>query len=254
VNKLNGTEDISGSAARKAFMRSFMIQAGWNAERMQNLGFLYSLIPLLDGASPEDSRDILLRHLEFFNTHPYMAGALAAAVGKMEKNGEEKATIRAFKQSMMGPFGALGDSLFWFSLKPVAVLVGVVLAMAGQFIAAVLAPLILYNVFHLWMRVWSYQGGIKEGSKLISRISGFRFSIINALLGMTAATAIAVLVVCELGTGGGLFGAGEWDVASCALAAVVVFLAAVASRRGLRPVTLLYLAAGFGLIAALGVP
>jgi len=250
-----GTGQIRGLGVYKGFARSFFVQAGWNAERMQNIGFAYSLIPLIDGLKREgDGKDNLSRHLEFFNTHPYMTGALAAAVGKMERDGEKEEAIRAFKQSMMGPFGALGDSLFWFSLKPAALLVGVVCALAGEFLLAVLVPLILYNAFHLWMRVWSYQGGIREGSKLVSRISTFRFSKVNAALGITAATALSVLVVCELAPEKGLSGVDGGAALSCALTAVVVFLVAVAVKRGLKPVTLFYLVAGFGMAAALTVP
>ena len=244
---------MSMMTALKGFLRSLLLQVGWNSERMQNLGFSYTLIPFLENFSEEERKEKLSRHLEFFNTHPYMAGSLAAAVGKMEIDGEKEEDIRAFKQSMMGPFGALGDSLFWCSLKPVAVLVGVALALAGKFLSAVIATLLLYNVFHIWMRVWSYQGGIKEGAKMVTRISRLRFARINAALGITAAVTVAVIAVFELGSGKGFIGETQFHNVYGAFAAILVLLGAVAVKVGLRPIMLLYLVAGFGLAASLAV-
>lgn len=231
------------------------MQAGYNSERMQNLGFLYSLAPLLNTGSEEEQKKIYVRHLEFFNTHPYLAGSLAAVVGKMENDREKEETISAFKQSMMGPFGALGDSFFWFSVKPMALLLGVALALAGHYVLAVVVPLVLYNAIHLWTRFWSYKSAIEHGQGMMSRISKLRFSGINAALGITAAVILAVMTVCRLGARDNFISFQEGVTAtSGALALVVVVLTAIAVKRGLKPVTLFYLAAGFGLVASITVP
>ena len=53
--------------------RSTFLQASWNYERMQNVGWAFSLIPGIRRLykSKEDRAAAMKRHLEFFNTHPY---------------------------------------------------------------------------------------------------------------------------------------------------------------------------------------
>ncbi len=252
---MKGNKIIENKGARKSFARSLLVQAGYNSERMQNLGFLYSLAPLLNSATEEELKETYARHLEFFNTHPYLAGSLAAVVGKMENEREKEESISAFKQSMMGPFGALGDSFFWFSVKPMALLVGAGLALAGHYVLAVLVPLIMYNAIHLWSRFWSYKGAVQQGPKMVSGISKLRFSKINSALGITAAIILAFMTVCQLETKSSFLSfQEEVSATSGALALVVVVLTAIAVKRGLKPVTLFYLAAGFGLVASITVP
>ena len=63
------------SATIKVFLRSFFIHCALNFRRMQNLGFTYSLIPLLHEKkmSDDDRENFLGRHLQMFNTHPYFS-------------------------------------------------------------------------------------------------------------------------------------------------------------------------------------
>ena len=55
--------------------RSTFLQGSWNYERMQNGGWVYSMIPAIKKlyTTKEDRSAALKRHLEFFNTHPYLA-------------------------------------------------------------------------------------------------------------------------------------------------------------------------------------
>jgi PTS system mannose-specific IID component len=59
----------------KVWWRSTFLQGSWNYERMQNGGWAYTLIPALKRLyhTKEDRAAALKRHLEFFNTHPYLA-------------------------------------------------------------------------------------------------------------------------------------------------------------------------------------
>ena len=70
------------------FLRTFFLQALWNFERLQNIGFLYILYPVLKKLYPkqEDRKEVLLRHLGFFNTNPYMVNIIVAMVINCEKN------------------------------------------------------------------------------------------------------------------------------------------------------------------------
>lgn len=99
-------------------LRSLLHQASWNFERMQNLGLAYQLLPglrrLYGGAPPAA---VLRRHVEYFNTHPYLASWVAGTVLRLEeqqRSGETPAIdALTFRDMVMAPYAAMGDALFW---------------------------------------------------------------------------------------------------------------------------------------------
>ncbi|MDY0839749.1 PTS system mannose/fructose/sorbose family transporter subunit IID, partial [Lacticaseibacillus paracasei] len=70
----------------KVWWRSTFIQGSWNYERMQNGGWAYTLIPALKRLyhTKEDRSAALKRHLEFFNTHPYLASPIIGVTMALE--------------------------------------------------------------------------------------------------------------------------------------------------------------------------
>ena len=81
---------LSKSDRQKVWWRSTFLQGSWNYERMQNLGWAYSLIPAIKKlyTKKEDQAAALERHMEFFNTHPYVAAPIIGVTLALE---EEKA-------------------------------------------------------------------------------------------------------------------------------------------------------------------
>ena len=63
---------------RATWWRSFFLQGSWTYERMQNVGWAFAMIPAIKKlySSKEDRAAALKRHLEFFNTHPYVASPI----------------------------------------------------------------------------------------------------------------------------------------------------------------------------------
>ena len=72
--------------------RSFFLQCSWNLERMQNLGFLYSLMPVLKKLYPreQDLREAQARHLELFNSQPYMVSGFWAPWSILRRSAPKK--------------------------------------------------------------------------------------------------------------------------------------------------------------------
>ena len=70
------------------FLRTFFLQALWNFERLQNVGFLYILYPVFKSLykDKEKRKEALLRHIGFFNTNPYMVNIIIAMVINAENN------------------------------------------------------------------------------------------------------------------------------------------------------------------------
>ncbi len=164
----------------KAMYRSLYLHAVWNFERMQNVGFLYALIPVIKRLYPEKDKRIqaLKRHLEFFNTHPYMASPLIGVIASMEEKmargeGVREEDIIAVKSTMAGPLAAMGDSLFWAALRPFAALVGVTIMLWGEGNNKLFGPiffLLFYNSFHFYVRFVGFWKGYKLETKVIETI------------------------------------------------------------------------------------
>ncbi|OGS12619.1 MAG: hypothetical protein A2234_05790 [Elusimicrobia bacterium RIFOXYA2_FULL_58_8] len=119
-----GAADIPMAAM---FCRSFFIQAGWNYERFQNLGFVFSLLPALRRIYPDKAglKNAILRHMEIFNTQPYMANFVLGNVARMEAGAaaslEPDARLKnmpGVKQALASSFASIGDRVFWGRLKP----------------------------------------------------------------------------------------------------------------------------------------
>ncbi|MHB8137533.1 MAG: PTS system mannose/fructose/sorbose family transporter subunit IID [Smithellaceae bacterium] len=153
----------------KIFFRSFFIHAALNFRRMQNLGFAYAIIPLIRELklSKKDEEEILTRHLQMFNTHPYLSTPLIGSIVRMEEQrpeGDDTSAIMMVKQSLMGPYAAIGDAFFWGALRPCAGIIGAGLAWLG-WILAPLAFILIYTPAHIWVRAKGFIEGYRRGKQ-----------------------------------------------------------------------------------------
>ncbi len=154
------------------FLRSLLIQSSFNNRGLQNLGFCFSLLPLIrNRQDPDEKKEVLERSLERFNTHPYLASAIVGAVLNLEGRGSVAASEEALKLKNMlaGPYAAIGDSFFWNTLRYFSSVFAVILALTGSF-TAVLAFLLLFNVPHLYVRYRGYAEGLRQGKKSVEFI------------------------------------------------------------------------------------
>ncbi|UUV99724.1 PTS system mannose/fructose/sorbose family transporter subunit IID [Vagococcus luciliae] len=158
--------------------RSTFIQGSWNYERMQNGGWAFSMIPAIKKLykTKEEQSDALKRHLEFFNTHPYIASPILGVTLALEEeraNGSEidDVAIQGVKVGMMGPLAGVGDPVFWFTLRPMLGALGASLALGGS----ILGPIIFFVAWNLirWGFMWYTQEfGYRAGSKITDDLSG----------------------------------------------------------------------------------
>jgi len=161
--------------ALKIFLSSLFIQASFNYRGMQNLGFAFSLLPLtrLLAGDRERLSMLLTRHLQLFNTHPYLSASVIGSVARMEEEnlqvGQAGGAAINLKNALMGPYAALGDSFFWGAMKPLAAVFGVLLALQAYLLAP-WALLLLYNPVHLWVRVGGFVEGYRRGKEGINFI------------------------------------------------------------------------------------
>ena len=169
---------LTKSDRKKVWWRSTFLQGSWNYERMQNLGWAYSLIPALKKlyTKKEDQIAALERHLEFFNTHPYVAAPIMGVTLALEEeraNGVEidDAAIQGVKIGMMGPLAGIGDPVFWFTVRPILGALGASLAQAGN-IAGPLIFFIGWNLIRMAFLWYTQELGYKAGSEITKDMSG----------------------------------------------------------------------------------
>ena len=169
---------LSKSDRKKVWWRSQFLQGSWNYERMQNLGWAYSLIPAIKKlyTTKEDQAAALERHLEFFNTHPYVAAPIMGVTLALEEeraNGTEidDAAIQGVKIGMMGPLAGIGDPVFWFTVRPILGALGASLAATGN----IVVPLLFFfgwNAIRMYFLWYTQEFGYKAGSEITKDMSG----------------------------------------------------------------------------------
>lgn len=160
------------------WFRSFFLQGTWNYERMQNGGWVFSMIPAIKRlyTTKEEQVAALKRHLEFFNTHPYVASPIIGVTLALEEeraNGVEidDITIQGVKVGMMGPLAGIGDPVFWFTVRPILGALAASLALNGN----VLGPIIFFvawNLIRMGFMWYTQEFGFKVGSHISDDLSG----------------------------------------------------------------------------------
>ena len=174
----SGKLTLSKADRQKVWWRSTFLQGSWNYERMQNLGWAYALIPAIKKlyTKKEDQAAALERHLEFFNTHPYVAAPILGVTLALEEekaNGVEidDVAIQGVKIGMMGPLAGIGDPVFWFTVRPILGALGASLALTGN----ILGPVIFFlawNAIRMAFLWYTQELGYKAGSEITKDLSG----------------------------------------------------------------------------------
>ena len=162
----------------KMFLRSYFLLSSFNYERMQNGGVAYTLIPAIKKlySSKADRAAALKRHLEFFNTHPFMANPIFGVTLALEEeraNGAnvDDAAISGVKIGMMGPLAGAGDPLFWFTLRPIMLSSGASLAVSGN-VAGPFVFFILWNIMAAAVKWYTQEFGYRAGTAITDDLSG----------------------------------------------------------------------------------
>ena len=158
--------------------RHQFLQGSWNYERMQNGGWCYSIIPAIKKLykTEEDRAAALKRHLEFYNTHPYVSAPVMGVTLALE---EERAngmpvddqTVQGVKVGMMGPLAGVGDPVFWFTVRPILGALGASLALSGSIVGPLLF-FVVWNIIRIAFLWYTQEFGYKVGTSIAKDMSG----------------------------------------------------------------------------------
>ena len=208
-------------------LRANLLQATWNFERQQGIGWAYALVPALKRLYPSREQRLarLAEHTAYFNTQPTLASIALGAAARLEEQRAEGGSVddagMARLKSVLGStLAAMGDRMFWFTLRPFAASLGVLLALAHR--EPGLGAVALWSVYavpHLALRFagvgWGYAAGpeILTGRfrQTLERAMRWTAVLGCAVLGVALAWALApggeprpIAVQCALAGGLGL--------------------------------------------------
>ncbi len=276
-----------------------MIQAGWNFERMQNIGFAFALCPALKKiwTTPQTLKQALKRHMAPFNTQPYMSSFVLGLAWRLEERMAAKAAsqqpseaalpstfgeglrlpddskdgrlprdnarsqssqgkesfeehqMRAAKKTASSALAAIGDTLFWGTMRSGTLEICLIIwcffgfyswivPISGQGIVGTLSPvgresiplsviliglmagLIVYNGFALWVRWRGLDLGYECGQKnsISCGLDAVNWQkIIRILKIFCFAAAVLIIVLLAIGSVKTLQGRLEHYVSWCGL-------------------------------------
>lgn len=168
------------------------MQIGWNYERMQGLGYLTTMLPVLEdsyGDNPELMQKALRTHAQFFNTQPSMADIIVGMNIALEEeaNGEDVIdTAAAIKTSLMGPFAGIGDTVFGMIAGTIFGSLAVTFSTEGSYIGLILLTLWSLAVLFI-IRPIFFDLGYRQGTNLVTTLGGQlnAFTDAASVLGIT---------------------------------------------------------------------
>lgn len=125
-----------GAERRRVALRATLLQAVWNFETLQAVGFSWALLPGLKRLYPDREARArrVLEHLQVFNSNPYLATIALGVALRLEEEiargaaGAERRLARLLR-ALGGSLGALGDAVFWAGWRPALGLAAAVLAL-----------------------------------------------------------------------------------------------------------------------------
>lgn len=188
---------ITNKEITQMFFRTMSYNASFNYERQLCLGWVYGIAPVLKklyGDDKEEMAKALQRHMVFNNITPYISPLLFGITAALE---EENCNNKDFdvdlinqtKVSLMGPLSAVGDSIFFSTIRVIASSVGATMAAtSGSPIGAIIFFLI-FNIPNLLCRWYLGPIGYKFGASLVNKAeeSGLlnRIFKVTTILGLT---------------------------------------------------------------------
>lgn len=172
----------------KIVFRTLLIQSLWNYERMQNVGFAFSIRPFISKLYKDKIKQAerLKSHFGFFNTHPFLATLIIGIVMRLEEkfaSGEVSSdeVIRT-KTMLAGPIAAIGDRFIWSSWRVFCGIVAVALFLVGgkggcwikmSPLINIAVFLVMFNIFNLPLRLITLIWGYKYSSDVVKKLSEF---------------------------------------------------------------------------------
>src|SRR4030067_3126931 len=200
---------LTRSDLMSAFWRYiFLFQCGWNYERMQSVGYCYTMIPILKKLhpDPEEFKEAFLTNLNFFNTNPVVGAPLIIGGHiALAEAGASLETTEGFKVGLMGPLAGVGDTLVWALYNSIIFSIGASMALGGSVLGPILVILLVFFPY-LAVRYWQFFWAYNQGTSLVASLGGgiiARLTEFATLIGLVVIGGFTPSIVCVWGGVGG---------------------------------------------------
>ena len=178
----------------------FGFQLGWNYERMQGSGYLYTILPQLRKIYGDDTPELktmMKTHAQFFNTSNFLNTIVTGIdLAIEEEQGiDSQETVTGLKTGLMGSFAAIGDSIFGALLPTIFGALAANMAIDGNPFGAFLWMIVNFGVmFFRWQQL---EFAYKEGVDLVTNMQHQLAAITNAatMLGVFMVGALVATMV-----------------------------------------------------------
>nr|WP_318838056.1 PTS system mannose/fructose/sorbose family transporter subunit IID [Staphylococcus agnetis] len=206
TEKLTGTPpktpyQLTDKDFRQINIRSlFFYQLGWNYERMQGSGYLYTILPQLRKIYGDDTpelKEMMQTHTQFFNTSNFFNTIITGIDIAIEEKEQfaAKESIKGIKVGLMGPFAAVGDAIFASLIPTIFGAIAANMAQDGNPFGALLwfVATLAIIVFRWKQLKFAY----KEGISLVTTMQHRLEALTNAatLLGVFMVGALVATMI-----------------------------------------------------------
>ncbi|WP_251860054.1 PTS system mannose/fructose/sorbose family transporter subunit IID [Clostridium sp. Marseille-Q2269] len=203
MNSLPKERALTKAELNKAYLYWISLsQATYSWERMMGPAMAGTMIPVMDRLYPPNGefdyerKEMMKRHMEFYNTEAWLTGPLVLAVIlSME---EEKASgvpissedISGMKTGLMGPMAGVGDTLRQATLIPIIGSIAISLGATGSYIGPILY-IISTLIINYGISYFGFHALFKKGKQGINEI--FASGLLEKF--MTIATAVGAVTI-----------------------------------------------------------
>jgi len=173
---------LTDADIRKCFWRSWCLQNNLNWERLEGIGYCFSILPALKKLFKGDElKERVKAHLEFYNTTPYTHNIIMGLDLALEERGADIELIRSIKSGLMGPLAGIGDTIFWFTLVPIIGGIAASIAKGGHVWS--IGVYILLWVAIMWsLKWWFTKTSYKYGLSIAELFTGPAMEEISLLM------------------------------------------------------------------------
>lgn len=180
-----GPRSTPGKSWGHYFWRTISIYFWFSYDKMQALGALFTLAPVIK-ANARNKDELIAAcktNVQFFNTQPFMANFIFGICIAMIENHEPEEAIQAVKVGLMGPLAGIGDSLVWFTVRPILFSIGAGLALQGNVFGPIFALLSFWFVGQYVVRYLGMKLGYEQGTRFIEEFaeSGLMEEVTNTI-------------------------------------------------------------------------
>ena len=173
------TNTLTKRDIHKLFWYSQAFVSGFNYEKEEAPGFVFSMMPVIEKVydNDEEKRDAYRRHTDLFLTEAHLAHlviGITAAMEEQNANNEDfdADSINSVKTALMGPLAGVGDSLYHGTLRPLIAGLCVSMIAASGYTSAlgsILFVLIMGGV-GLALRYFGIVKGYEKGVSLVATL------------------------------------------------------------------------------------